>query len=304
MPPLLLVLGALFLALSSGAARLAAQSADAPITRVLQVGGESRRYLLHVPASARSGRPVALVLVFHGGGGTAAGIGPHTGFSALADREGFAVAYPQGVNGRWNDGRGLPLATHDDVGFVRALLDTLGRDLGVDPGRVYATGISNGAMFAYRLACDLPGTFAAIAPVAGAMPADLTHGCAPAAATSVIAFQGTADPLMPYKGGGVALRRGQVLSAEQSVSYWGRKAACGGEVVVDHPEDRVADGTRVRHSAFGACLQGREVELYTIEGGGHTWPGGPPTRHVGRVSRELDATRLIWEFFSRHPRAA
>jgi polyhydroxybutyrate depolymerase len=309
MPSLVRALGAVALALGAHVIDLPAQSSPAPATdlagepRTLQVNGESRRYFLYMPELARARRPAPLVLVFHGGSGQASGIAPHTGFSRLADREGFVVAYPQGINGRWNDGRGLAAATHDDVGFVRALLDTLGRELGTDPRRVYATGISNGAMFAYRLACDLPGAFAAIAPVAGAMPADLTHACGRGAAPSVIAFQGTADPLMPYGGGGVARRRGQVLSAQQSIAFWGTMAGCDGEVTVMDPEDRVVDGTRVQRTMFGECLQGRDVELYTIEGGGHTWPGGPPTRHVGRVSRELDGTRVIWEFFARHPKA-
>jgi polyhydroxybutyrate depolymerase len=301
-------LGAIALALGAHVIDLPAQSAPATASplaggpRTLQTNGETRRYLLHVPASLRRGQPAPLVLVFHGGGGNATGIAPHTGFSALADREGFVVAYPQGVNGRWNDGRGLAMATHDDVGFVRALLDTLGHELGVDPRRVYATGISNGAMFAYRLACDLPGTFAAIAPVAGAMPADLVAGCERTAPTSVIAFQGTEDPLMPYAGGGVARRRGRVLSAERSLGFWATVAGCGGQVTVADEPDRVTDGTRVRRTEYGECRAGREVTLYAILGGGHTWPGGPPTRHVGRVSREIEGTRVVWEFFARHPR--
>ena len=210
------------------------------------------------------------------------------------------VAYPQGVNGRWNDGRGYA-AAHDDVAFIRALLDTLGRELVVDTRRVYATGISNGAMFSYRLACDLPGTFAAVAPVAGAMPAELAQGCGHTAPVSVIAFQGTADPLMPYGGGGVALRRGRVLSAERSIAFWAGVSGCADAPATTEEPDRVTDGTRVRRTAFGGCRDGTAVELFTIEGGGHTWPGGPDAaRRVGRVSREVDGTERIWEFFARH----
>jgi polyhydroxybutyrate depolymerase len=164
---------------------------------------------------------------------------------------------------------------------------------------VYATGISNGAMFAYRLACDLPGTFAAVAPVAGALPADLAPGCAHGAPVSVIAFQGTADPLMPYLGGGAGQRR--VLSAERSIALWGTRAGCTGTPVTTDEPDRTTDGTRVRRTVFLSCPEGRAVELYTIDGGGHTWPGGPEAgRRVGRVSREIDATELIWAFFAGH----
>jgi polyhydroxybutyrate depolymerase len=308
MPSLVWASGAIALALGAHAAVLHAQavpaSAPAPAgePRTLQAGGVTRRYFLYLPATWHRGRPAPLVLVFHGGGGRASGIAPHTGFSRLAEREGFVVAYPQGLNGRWNDGRGYA-ATHDDVGFVRALLDTLGRELAVDPRRVYATGISNGAMFSYRLACDLPGTFAAVAPVAGAMPADLAPACAHTQPVSVLAFQGTADPLMPYAGGGVARRRGRVLSAERSIAFWAETSGCTAAPVATDEPDRVTDGTRVRQTVYGTCREGRAVELYTIEGGGHTWPGGPPVGGaVGRVTREIDATPLIWAFFAEHPR--
>ena len=309
MPPLVRALGAIALALGAHAHSLPAQSVPVPSPapaaepRTLQAGGESRRYFLYIPTTWHRGRAAPLVLVFHGGGGQASGIAPHTGFSRLAEREGFVVVYPEGVGGRWNDGRGFA-AGHDDVAFVRALLDTLGRELGVDPRRVYATGISNGAMFSYRLACDLPGTFAAVAPVAGAMPGDLAPGCERTAPVSVIAFQGTADPLMPYAGGGVARRRGRVMSAERSIGFWATVAGCAGAPTTTEEPDRVTDGTRVRRTSYNGCREGRSVELYTIEGGGHTWPGGPEAaRRVGRVSREIDGTEVIWEFFERHARA-
>jgi polyhydroxybutyrate depolymerase len=271
--------------------------------RTLRVNGEDRAYLLYVPTSWRRGRPAPLVLVFHGGGGRGSGIAPHTGFSRLAEREGFVVVYPDGLERRWNDGRGYG-ATHDDVEFVRALLDTLRRELSFDPRRVYATGISNGAMFSYRLACDLPGVFAAVAPVAGAMPAELAPVCDHPESVSVLALQGTADPLMPYAGGGVARRRGRVLSAMRSIAFWATVSGCTAAPVTTPEPDRAADdGTRVRRTVYGGCRDGRSVELYAIEGGGHTWPGGPPAgRAVGRVSREVDATALIWSFFAQHPK--
>ena len=309
MPRFPRALGAITLALGARAAILPGQSVPSAAAlppagepRTLQAGGLTRRYYLYLPSTWHRDRPAPLVLVFHGGGGRASGIAPHTGFSRLAERDDFVVAYPQGVKGRWNDGRGYA-ATHDDVGFVRALLDTLGRELAIDPRRVYATGISNGAMFSYRLACDLPGTFAAVAPVAGAMPVDLAPACAHTQPLSVLAFQGTADPLMPYSGGGVAHRRGRVLSAERSIAFWATVSGCTAAPVTTDEPDRTTDGTRVRRTVYGTCREGRSVELYTIEGGGHTWPGGPPVGGaVGRVTREIDATPLIWTFFAEHPK--
>ena len=292
------------LAAAAPATAISAQSsAPAEARRTLRVDGVERAYLVFLPPSYRPGQPAPLVLVFHGGGGRARGIAPHTGFSRLAEREGFVVVYPDGLGGRWNDGRGLA-ATHDDVGFVRALLDTLRRELAIDPRRIYATGISNGAIFTYRLACDLPGVFAAVAPVAGAMPVALAPSCGHTEPVSVLAMQGTADPLMPYAGGGVARRRGRVLSAERSIAFWAAAAGCASTpVTAPEPDVTPADGTQVRRTAYAGCRDGRSVELYTIEGGGHTWPGGPPVGgSVGRVSRDVDATPLIWAFFVQHPR--
>jgi polyhydroxybutyrate depolymerase len=304
MPRIIRWLAASVVGAASIPTTLPAQSAPAAATRSLRVGGDERSYLLQLPPGHRRDHAVPLLLVFHGGGGRGAGMARHTGFGRLAAREGFVVVYPDGLDRRWNDGRGYGTA-HDDVAFVRALLDTLRRELSIDPRRIYATGISNGAMFAYRLACDLPGVLAAIAPVAGATPADLTAGCAGTAPVSVLAMQGTADPLLPYAGGGVARGRGRVLSAAESIAFWAKVAGCADPPAVIAEPDRVRDGTRVRLTAYGGCPDGRGVELYTVQGGGHTWPGGPPVgRLVGRVSRELDATAVIWEFFARHARGA
>ncbi|HEY8259460.1 MAG TPA: PHB depolymerase family esterase [Gemmatimonadales bacterium] len=279
----------------------AAQSAPAARARTLTVDGIERSYLLYVPTGYHASHPAALVIVFHGAGGYPRQMARATKFTLLAEREGFVVAYPAGLGRRWNDGRRL--VPSDDVGFIRALIDTLGRELSLDSGRIYATGISNGAMFSYRLACDLPGVLAGIAPVAGAMPAALTTQCAHVPPVAVAAFQGTEDRLVPYSGGNVASRRGEVLSATASVELWAGIAGCTGEPTVTPEADRVTDGTRVRLSTWSGCRESRDVELYTIEGGGHTWPGGPGwARALGRVTRDLDATTTIWSFFASHPK--
>jgi len=281
----------------------AAQAQTPPVEsrHVLVVDGTRRGYRLYSPAS-QPPRPLPLVLVFHASGGRAAGMARHTGFTRVAEREGFLVVYPQGLDRRWNDGRGFGTA-HDDVGFIRSLLDTLRREFRLDQRRIYATGISNGAIFSFRLACALPGVFAAIAPVAGAMPADLASRCTRTMPLSVVAFQGTADPLMEYAGGEVG-RGGRVLSADSSIGFWAEVAGCGKPPTTTLEPNLVPDdSTRVRRTAFPDCANGRMVELYSIVGGGHTWPGGPASgRRVGRVSRDVDATATIWQFFARHPK--
>jgi polyhydroxybutyrate depolymerase len=302
MPFMLRALSLVVLALAGPGSALA-QTAPArgDQARTLRVNGVGRSYFVFVPSRYRAGTPVPLVLVFHGAGGRGRRMAAHTGFSRLAEREGFVAVYPDGLGRRWNDGRGVAEG-HDDVWFVRALLDTLGGELSLDSARVYATGISNGAMFSYRLACDLPGVLAAIAPVAGAMPSAITEGCSNVKPVSVLAIQGTADPLLPYQGG-TAGSRGSVLSAGESIAFWARADGCGATPATAPGSDRVRDGTRVELTSYAGCRDGRSVALYTINGGGHTWPGGPAVGpSVGRVSRELDATAVIWEFFARHPR--
>lgn len=277
--------------------RLPAQSGGLEQTRSLEVDGVRRSYLIVVPGSSGAERRTPLVLVLHAAGGDGRGIARHTGFTDLARREGFTVVYPDGIGGRWNDGR-RP-GGRDDVGFVRALLETIGREFPVDSGRIYATGLSNGAMFAHRLACELPGVLAAIAPVGGAFPAALAGRCADASPVSVIAIQGTADRSIPFEGGGGP--RGKVLSAERSVGLWARAGTCAEPPVAAPAIDTAGDGTRLLRLIYGGCNGDREVALYTIVGGGHTWPGGPPDAGLaGRISRELDATRAIWQFFQRH----
>jgi polyhydroxybutyrate depolymerase len=279
----------------------AQSSADDMVRRAIDVAGSRRSYLLHLPPSHRPGEPIPLLLVFHGGGGTASNIAEHTRLSLAATPRGYAVVYPDGVNGHWSDGRAAR-AGADDVGFVRLLLDSLRRELPVDPRRVFATGLSNGAAMAFRLVCDLPGTFAAIAPVAGGLPAELENRCAVAEPVSLLMFQGTLDRLMPYDGGDLSLRRGRILPAMTTASLFARVNGCTDKPVEGAEPDTVTDGTRVRRSTYPGCRDGRDVVLFTIEGGGHTWPGGPPVgRSVGRVTRDLDATRVMLDFFDRHP---
>jgi polyhydroxybutyrate depolymerase len=265
-------------------------------SRTLRVGGIERHFVLHIPRPARRGR-LPLVVVLHGAGGSGSRMAAGTGFSAEADRRGFVAVYPDGIDGGWNDGR-APDAT-DDVAFVRAMLDTLAGELRTDPDRIYAAGISNGAMFTHRLACELPGAFAAIAAVAGGIPAAAASRCTTGPPVSFIGFNGTADRLVPFEGGG------ELLSAMASAAHWAAVDGCGPSPSSTLRPDRApADGTRVRRWSWIGCAPGASVVLYAVGGGGHSWPGAAPM-HVpllGRTTRDLSATRTIAAFFLAHPR--
>ncbi len=254
-----------------------------------------------------------LVVVLHGGGvlgDPVPVIRRATRFDAKADREGAIVLYPEAVEQHWNDGRGLSRYRSqrdniDDVGFISALIDRVAAALPVDRRRVYLTGASNGAMMAYRLACERPSRFAAVAAVIGNLPASLS--CAPDTPVPMLIMNGTADPLMPWAGGDVHFGRqrlGRVRSAEETVARWVAIDGCRGVPSVEPLPDRAPrDGTRVVRTDYGRCAHGSEVVFYRVEGGGHTWPGGPQETGrliVGRTSRDIDATDAIWNFFVAH----
>jgi polyhydroxybutyrate depolymerase len=271
------------------------------IDATLSVGGRSRHYRLHVPPAPA--QPAALVLVLHAHGGDARQAAHISGMSAKADAEGFFVAYPlgsgwRGINRGWNAGHccGYAMSAQvDDVAFIRALIDHLLTTHPIDPGRVYVTGISNGAMMAHRLGCELSDRIAAIAPVAGTLG---LAACVPSHPVSVLMIHGTADPYVPYAGGrGVAARDERVdrpISAV--VSRWVAHNRCQSEPEI---EERGA----IRRERYGGGTGGAEVILYTIRDGGHAWPGGARGWRFGATpSRELSATDVLWDFFLRHRR--
>jgi polyhydroxybutyrate depolymerase len=263
-----------------------------------------------VPAGVRPDVAHPLVLVLHGGGGNGFGMSRLTHFSQVADEGGFVALYPDGIGSFWADGRGVTDADErgtDDVGFLMALLDATAEQVAVDPARIFAAGISNGGFMAQRLACERAGRFAAIASVGASMPERLSLGCRPDRPVSAVFIHGTEDPLIPYEGGLATGRSGRsavLLSARASAARWAELCHCSGEpdeVALPNPSD---DGTRLVHTRYTSG-DGAEVGLITVQGGGHTWPGGiqyAPARMIGRTSRAVDASQYIWEFFATHPR--
>jgi polyhydroxybutyrate depolymerase len=275
--------------------------------QTIVVDGHTRSFIVHVPAH-RSPGPLPLVIAMHGGGGTAQYMQRETKFDQLADREGFAVVYPQGLNRHWHDSdRPNDSVEVDDVAFIRALIDRLIADYNVDANRVFATGISNGGIMSYRLACDLADKVAAIAPVVGGVPQSYAAMCHPSRPVSVLAINSTLDPIVPYGGGPVralGTARGNVVDAETSAQMFAVADHCSDPVTVKEPDRAPEDGTTVRRTDY-ACSDGIAVQQIAVEGGGHTWPGGMqylPRGLVGVVSREFSASERIWEFFRTHGR--
>ena len=276
---------------------LFACGADADLVE-LTVDGVGRSYYVHVPAALAPGAPV--IFAFHGGGTHRDHQGRtmprFTGFDAVADDRGFVVVYPNSLGGNWNDGRDM--GTADDLAFFDAMrADVLDRT-GADPDRMFSTGISNGGFFSDRLACERAEVLAGVAIVAATEAEGLA--CAPARPVPVMLVPGTDDPLVPYGGGGVdGGKRGFCRSADDTFADWLARNGCAEAVTETDWKDTRDDHTSVRERS-GCRGRAEEVRMLTIEGGGHTWPGGRqylPRFVVGRVSHELSATEEIADFF-------
>lgn len=282
--------------------------------------GLKRTYIIHTPSGFNDSEKFPLVIALHGRGGTGRSMILLTrrGFNKLADKDRFIVAYPDGVELNWNDGRMDEEANDrahreniDDVGFISALIDTMIQNFSVDPGRVYITGISNGAIMSYRLACEISHKITAIAPVDGNIPVLLYPECSPARPVSVLAINNTDDPLVPYEGGDIygkprRINLGKVLSVDESIAFWVKRNNCEtNPTITEMPDRDPRDGTRVTRIQYINKIDRTEVILYRIEGGGHTWPGGfqyLPEGIIGKTSRDIDANELIWSFFKKHSR--
>jgi len=279
----------------------------------LSFEGRTRSYLIHLPPAYQSGVSLPLVIALHGGGGTAAGMEKLTGLSTVSDREGFILCYPQGVGKNWNDGRDVrdskaARENINDVGFLLALIDQLIADYGADPHRIFMTGISNGGFMSYRMALEAADRLAAIAPVAANLAVDMP-GKKPSQPISVLIINGDEDPLVPWQGGwiGFGKKRGRCISALETLHYWQTNNGItpGTESAINLPEQNLKDGTKIQVLSSRNDKTDTEVNLYDMQGGGHTWPGGWQYLGVwlvGRTSHELNASQVIWEFFKRHPK--
>jgi polyhydroxybutyrate depolymerase len=274
-------------------------------TLSLDVDGHRRVVIVHIPPHYDGSRALGLVLNLHGSGGTARQEELFTAMDATADAEGFIVAYPQALikSGRgfdWNipneplfGGGYPPKGAADDVKFLTELAPDLAARYCIDLRRVYATGISGGGRMASQLACDSSGTFAAIAPVAGLR---YPSPCPAAAPVPVIAFHGTADPIDPYNGHGEAY---WTYSVPAAARLWAVHDKCGAN-------PGTATGTGYRLTKYAACSGTAGVELYSLIGEGHEWPGGPKVSALiasllGPQSDAVDANAVMWAFFEDHP---
>lgn len=261
--------------------------------RTIESGGQQRRYLLHVPPGYDGSTKTPLMLLFHGFGGSPRAVLETTRMNTIADEHDAIVVAPlaRGRVAEW-DFRTPISEPSSDLAFVRNLVNELKSEACVDPSRVYAAGFSNGAVLTLALACDGTTKFAAYGVVSGPYWSDSCRRSPPA---SIIYFHGLRDRVVPYAGGRTVI--GQLPPVSDALASWAEHDGC--------PAVSAATtvARQVRHFTWRQCRERSDVSVYVVGNGGHRWPGGEPIR-AGRVSgymtREIDASTLVWRFFERH----
>lgn len=250
----------------------------------ITIAGAERTYVLYRPRSLDPTKLAPLVITLHGYSQGTTGIQAMTNFNDLAQKVGFVVAYPQGIASSWNAGSCCGQNDNDDVAFIKALIDRLVTIVHVDPKRVFATGMSNGAAMAHRLGCEASDRIAAVASVSGSL---ITKSCNPSRAISVLEMHGVADPIVPYQGGEVS----GLGSFPPTISVMKRWASLDGCA----PEPAVSQSAITTTYTWTQCRDGSRVVLEAIAGAGHRWFG------QAGYNEEPDATQVVWTFFSQSP---
>lgn len=285
-------------------------------TKTLEHDGVERTYLMYLPNNFEKATPTPMVFALHGGGGTGENFEDVVSSGTLtvaAEARGIILVMPDGIDKRWNDGRTEHFGgdrMYDDLGFISALIDKMIEDYGVDSSRVYATGISNGGLMSFRLALDLSDKIVAIAPVT-AQISKAVESKVPDFPVSLMLVNGVEDPLVPYDGGCIDVLlsnqcRGEVLSTDESIAKFLGYNQCvipgETEAIIDQAPN---DGTSVEITRYNTCADNADVVLVKVNGGGHTWPSGAQyvsANIVGPVSREINASEMILDFFLSHSR--
>lgn len=259
--------------------------------------GLTRHYLVHVPAKA-IGHAAPMLLALHGGGGDMDSQAKNYGLVEKSDEAGFILVSPNGTSrfrsgtlATWNAGACCGQAVErkvDDVGFLKAVMARVSGQIAVDRRRVYATGMSNGGLMAYRLACDAPDLIRAIAPVAGT---DNTTACKPSRPVPVIHFHARDDSHVLFDGGAGPDAMAKVVfnSVPATIAKW---------VALDGADPKARTVLAVPGAKCELHAGATPVELCVTETGGHSWPGSEAKRANQKPSQAIDANDLMWDFFS------
>lgn len=271
----------------------------------LECSSRKRRTLFYEGAENTLETEKPLLIAFHGGSGQPEQMEKLTGFISLAKEQNFFVAYPEGLNRAWNDGRDRPGRREiDDVEFLIKVVDKLCQSYPIDRKRVFACGISNGGFFAQYLAVRAPGLLAGVGSVAATVHEPMYKKMLVPEPVPIVFILGKDDPVIPFAGGEIELARrkaGLVVSAEESLNYWvSANHADPHCIELELPVLEPDDPTRVLKRVYVPSNNGKPVAAYIVEGGGHAWPMGWQyyrERYIGTTSRQLNASQAILDFF-------
>lgn len=304
------------------------------------VDGTLRSYLIHLPIDYEATHKYPLVIVLHGNDQTAEDMARLSRFDFAADRYGFIAFFPNSDDVHWDVGEAAAPAKHPDrrggglgelglhmpfplpgaesapksdsqhkdelgdVKFFNQMLDKLEATYSVDPDRIFATGYSDGGIMDFRLGCSMSGRIAAIAPIAAAMPKEMSLGCKISRSVPLLMINGTSDPIVRYVGGQLKEDGLTTLPVKATAEKWAELDRCTPKPAETELPSHNKNGMKTILNTYSDCRDGVQVSLYTIEGAGNTWPSGYeilPEKEVGKTSTDLDADDIIWKFFSTHP---
>lgn len=290
-------------AISACADELPTEPITAPgdYRRSVELDDQTRSYQVHVPATLDLGQPAPLLLAFHGVPSSAVEMREISELDPVAAAEGFVVVYPEASRtGDWNqscrDCSAAGALEYDDVAFTEVVIEKMALDMRIDLDRVYVTGFSQGALMAFRIACELSHRVAAVATVAATMLEWQGDHCVPSRAMPIAMIHGTDDEEFPQEGRGGGLVR--AVSVDEMVAHWVATDGCAATPTTDDLPDVAADGTTVTRDTYAGCSGGAEVILYRVQGGGHTWPGSSYdfSPLLGVTSQDLAASQVIAGF--------
>ena len=253
--------------------------------------GLTRSFNIFVPDTYDPSEPVPLLFCLHGYGSNHDVIMEYTDFNTIASSENFIVVYPQGslLNGitHWNVGGWTVGSFVDDISFIDLIIETVSDSYSINPDRIYSTGMSNGGYMSFLLACQLSEKIAAVASVTGSMTPQTFYSCQPQRAISVLQMHGTSDGVVPYGG-----NQAWTMGINTVVNYWKTHNNCSASpTVIDLPDIYTFDNSTVQEITYSNGDNNTMVKHYKVNGGGHDWFGV-------WGNRDINATELIWEFFS------
>jgi len=269
-----------------------------------------RNVTYHIPKKLKR-RKRSLIICLHPADETPESFARITrrSFHRLSEQNNFILSYPEALNKNWNDARedSISLSHYDDVddvGFIEKVVEFAIDSFRVDPKQIFAVGLSEGGLMTYRLACEIPRKFKGFGTVAASMSLDQLVECRADTSISLIAINGTRDPVLPYQGGQIMIdeqAQGSVLPVEDAIDFWVKECGCNEKFVLKDMANRdTFDETRSEKLTFEDCKDDRSIVLLRVNNGGHTWPGGRQyegQKNIGKTAKDFDASFEIWKFF-------